>query len=266
MKRIVCDQLGRKVVVPSSPRRIISLVPSLSEYLVNVGAAERLVGVTRYCNRPPDILKSRVSVGGTKKFDFEAIRALKPDLIIANKEENYQSGIDALASEFPVWVSDINTLDEALSALSEIADLAGCSAAAEALLARIRDSFARFPQPQGERTKVCYLIWRKPWMTVGSDNFISDMLNRAGLENVFAAHPDRYPAVSIEDIEAAEPDVILLSSEPFPFAESHADEVRALLPRSEVMLVDAEPFSWYGSRLLHSVSAFASLRCRLGGV
>ena len=134
------------------------------------------------------------------------------------------------------------------------------------MLVRIRESFARLPDACGEGPRVCYLIWRKPWMTVGSENFISDMLKRAGLRNVFQRHPDRYPAVSIDEIEAAEPDVVLLSSEPYPFAESHAEEIRTLLPRSEVLIVDAEPFSWYGSRLLHSVGAFASLRRRLSGL
>ncbi|MDO6462288.1 helical backbone metal receptor [Granulosicoccaceae sp. 1_MG-2023] len=266
MKRIVTDQLGRKVVVPAHPQRIVSLVPSLSEYLIDVGAGPRLAGVTAYCSRPADILASRVNVGGTKKFNFDAIRQLQPDLIIANKEENYQSGIEALAAEFPVWVSDINTLDQALDALTRIGDLVACGAAGERLTGRIRESFARLPAPVGECPRVCYLIWRKPWMTVGSQNFIADMLQRAGLHNVFHDHPDRYPAVTPAQIEEAGPDVILLSSEPFPFNETHVEEARQLFPRARVLVVDAEPFSWYGSRLLYSVRAFAALRCRLSGV
>ncbi|MCB1757370.1 MAG: ABC transporter substrate-binding protein, partial [Gammaproteobacteria bacterium] len=144
MKRIVCDQLGRKVVVPHEPQRVVSLVPSITEYLVDLQIGLRLAGVTRYCTRPPDVLNGRVTVGGTKKFDFEKIAGLKPDLIIANKEENYQSGIDQLAGSYPVWISDINNLQEALGAMQSIADLVNSSEKGQLICDKINTLFDGF--------------------------------------------------------------------------------------------------------------------------
>lgn len=259
MKRIVCDQLGRKVVAPLEPQRIVSLVPSITEYLMDLKLDSRLIGVTRFCTRPADVLHGRATIGGTKKFDFEKIAGLKPDLVIANKEENYQSGIGELATNYPVWVSDINNLQEALTAMQSIADLVNASEKGQAICEKIGKLFDGFSSST-PRLKVCYFIWRNPWMVCGSHNFIDDMLRRAGFENIFADHTDRYPAVTIQEITARQPDLLFLSSEPFPFGEKHLDEMSQLLPRSTAHIVDAEPFSWYGSRLMYSVAYFARLR------
>ncbi len=260
MKRIVTDQLDRKVVVPLEPRRVISLVPSLTEYLLNLKLESRLIGVTRYCTRPRDVLVGRDSIGGTKKFDFEKIAALKPDLIIANKEENYQSGIEQLAENYPVWVSDINDLNDALSAMQSIADLVNETARGQKICTIISRAFEAMPSiPKNRRPRVCYFIWRNPWMVCGSNNFIDDMLTRAGFVNVFADHPDRYPAITVNKIADLEPDFLFLSSEPFPFDETHVEELKHLLPLSESCIVDAEPFSWYGSRLLYSAQYLSGL-------
>jgi len=260
MKRIVTDQLGRKVVVPLEPQRVISLVPSLTEYLHDLDLGERLAGVTRYCSRPRDVVKGRVSVGGTKKFDFQRIASLKPDLVIANKEENYQSGIEQLAEQYPVWVSDICDLDSALTALQSIAELVNRADTGRDMIHQIRHSFDQ-PLDAGltEPPRVAYFIWRNPWMVCGSNNFIDDMLRRAGFHNVFTEHADRYPAITMNKIAEMEPDFLLLSSEPFPFSEKHIEELRHLLPLCNACIVDAEPFSWYGSRLLHAADYFAKL-------
>lgn len=262
MKKIVRDQLGTKVVVPAVPERIVSLVPSITEYLVDIGLGSRLIGITKYCNRPESVVNGRAYVGGTKKFDFDKLSTLKPDLIIANKEENYQSGIETLGGLYPVWVSDINTLEEALCAMREIAEICNQSVEGKKLCDAIEIAFALKPVVV-EKPRVCYLIWRKPWMVCGSNNFIDAMLDHAGYENVFADHDDRYPAVTIDEIAEAEPDFVFLSSEPFPFEDQHLDELTSLLPRSTALIVDAEPFSWYGSRLKYSVSYFEELKGKL---
>ncbi len=263
MKRIVRDQLGRKVVIPFEPQRIISLVPSITEYVVDLNIEPRLVGITRYCTKPANVANGRTVVGGTKKFDFEKIASLKPDLIIANKEENYQSGVEELAKRYPVWVSDINNLDEALSALQSIAELTDTGSLGREICQKIHQQFVGHSE-MGDKPRVCYMIWRKPWMVCGSNNFIDDMLARAGFKNVFSTSGDRYPAVTVDEIAAEKPQYLFLSSEPYPFHESHIEELKNLLPQSCACLVDAEPFSWYGSRLLNCVSYFSSLRKRLG--
>ena len=265
MKRIVSDQLNRKVVVPLEPRRIVSLVPSLTEYLIDLQIGERLRGITRYCSRTPDIRKDRTVVGGTKKFDFEKIDALKPDLLFANKEENYPSGVQLLSKQYPVWISDINNLEQALSAMQTIAEMVNSADRGKLICQKIQTALWRNADlQQAPAPSVCYLIWKKPWMVCGSDNFIDDMLRRAGFENLFSSHIDRYPAVTVEQLSELQPDYVFLSSEPFPFKDSHVNEISALLPAAQVLLVDAEPFSWYGSRLLHSADYFSSLRNRLG--
>ncbi len=262
MKKIVRDQIGSKVVVPALPTRIVSLVPSITEYLVDIGLGSRLIGITKYCNRPESVQNGRSYVGGTKKFDFDKIGTLKPDLIIANKEENYQSGIETLRESYPVWVSDINTLSDALTAMRDMAEICGQPLEGKKLCDAIEIAFALKPV-EVVKPRVCYLIWRNPWMACGCNNFIDAMLEHAGYENVFKGHTDRYPAVTIDKIAELEPDYIFLSSEPFPFGDQHVDELKHLLPRSSAVIVDAEPFSWYGSRLKYSVSYFDELKKRL---
>ena len=251
------DQMQRQVEVPEKPRRIVSLVPSQTELLYSLGLEEEVVGLTKFCIHPPKWRKEKQVIGGTKKFHLDKIRELQPDLIIGNKEENYQEGIEALEKEFPVWMSDIFTLEDALQMMRQLGSMTGRGAKAEALARQVEEGFKKLhPLPQLD---VLYFIWQKPYMAVGGNTFIDEMLQRCGFRNMLADRP-RYPELSEEDIRQLNPRLILLSSEPFPFKEKHMARFEALCPEARVLIVDGEMFSWYGSRLLQAVPYFEQLQ------
>lgn len=235
-------------------KRIISLVPSQTELLYDLGLDEEVVGITKFCVHPPHWLKEKSIVGGTKKFHFDSIDRLQPDLIIGNKEENYREGIELLQKKYPVWMSDIVTLDDALSMISSVSEIAGKQNLGSALVGQIGKLFKEI---KPINTSVLYLIWRKPWMGVGKDTFINSMLDVLGLDNTLRS--ERYPELSEEEIEELNPEIILLSSEPFPFREGHREELKRLVPKAKIVLVDGEMFSWYGSRLLMASDYFKNL-------
>ena len=254
----VVDQMGRRVVVPYPPQRIVSLVPSQTELLFDLGLADKIIGVTKFCIHPAQARQKAVVVGGTKNFNFEKIAELKPDLIIGNKEENYQEGIEQLARTYPVWLSDIATLEEALRMMRGVGFITGRKEAAELLAAETAAAFAALSAPPTPPA-VAYFIWRRPYMVAAGGTFIDDMLSRAGFANVFAGR-GRYPEIRAAELAAAAPARILLSSEPYPFGEKHVAEFQAICPAARVDVVDGELFSWYGSRLRHSAAYFATLR------
>lgn len=244
------DQMGRTVVVPERVPRIVSLVPSQTELLYDLGLDAAVVGRTSFCIHPREKVDGARVVGGTKRFRFDVIDELAPDLIIGNKEENYVEGIERLAASYPVWMSDIETLDEALDMIRAVGHLVHRQQRADTLVTEIDERF-RALAPARHRRRVAYLIWRRPYMAVGAHTFIHDLLGRCGFDNVFAT-PERarYPEVSLDEIRAVSADLVLLSSEPFPFDERHCEELANLLPDADIRLVDGEMFSWYGSRLL----------------
>lgn len=254
----VVDQLGRRVGLPLPPQRIVSLVPSQTELLFDLGLGRRVVGVTKFCIHPAAARRTATVIGGTKNFDFDKIAALKPDLILGNKEENYQAGIERLAAAYPVWLSDIATLDEALAMMRQVGFITGRQDEAEQLAAETAASFAALVAPPPP-VSAAYFIWRGPYMAAAGGTFIDDMLRRAGFANVFAGR-GRYPEIMAEELAAAAPARILLSSEPYPFGAKHVAEFRAICPAARIDIVDGELFSWYGSRLRHSAAYFQTLR------
>ena len=245
------DQMQRAVSLLAPARRIVSLVPSQTELLCAIGAKDRLVGLTKFCTEPKGQLKDVAKVGGTKQFDFAAIEALQPDLIIGNKEENYPEGIERLAESYPVWMSDILTLEDALDMIVSLGMLSDCLVPAESLVTEIREGFDQLALASLKPKKVAYLIWQKPYMVAGGDTFINTLLKLGALDNVFAEQ-SRYPEVSMDAIASSEAELVLLSSEPFPFREKHLAAFSRALPNKAVKLVDAMPFSWYGSQLLRT--------------
>lgn len=259
MTHTVTDQMHRTIPVPHHPQRIISLVPSQTELLHDLGLGDRVVGITKFCIHPDAWFRSKARVGGTKQVDLDKVRALKPDLIIGNKEENSQEDIEALEQEFPVWMSDVRNLTHALHMIVAIGGLTGTYDQADDLANRILAVFLPL-QLLPRSGSAAYFIWRDPLMVAGGDTFISDMMHRAGFTNAFAHRKERYAEISPAELAAADPDVILLSSEPYPFAEKHLIEFNMICPGTPVKLVDGELFSWYGSRLLRSPAYFNGLR------
>jgi ABC-type Fe3+-hydroxamate transport system substrate-binding protein len=246
----VLDMLGREINIPENPKRIVSLVPSQTELLFDLGLDEKIVGVTWFCVHPKDRVKSKAKIGGTKNIKIDKIRELQPDLIIANKEENEREHIEELAAEFPVWVSDISTVEDAVRMIRELGTITGMPAAADKYAQTVRQEFMTLEKAPARRT--LYLIWREPYMSIGNDTFIHHILSRIGLENV-CGEQTRYPELDADQIKELNPELILLSSEPYPFTEKHIAELEAILPEARVKLVDGEMFSWYGSRLVKAV-------------
>lgn len=251
------DQTGHTVTLPDKPGRIISLVPSQTELLADLGLDKEVVGITKFCIHPEHWFRSKTRVGGTKQVNIDIVHQLQPDLIIANKEENVKEQIEALAEKYPVWISDINNLDDALVMIRETGLMTGKQIAAQKITEQIAEGFAALTTP-GYKLRTCYLIWKDPYMTVGSDTFIHSMLEAAGFENVFSERK-RYPVIKIEDLKQSGCELLLLSSEPFPFKQQHIDELQQQLPKTKIMLVDGEMFSWYGSRLLRAPVYFHHL-------
>ena len=254
------DQMGEACLLPSKPKRIVSLVPSQTELLFDLGLDEEVIGITKFCTHPIDNVKGVAKIGGTKKFDFEKIAQLKPDLIIGNKEENYLEGIDQLKQDYPVWMSDIVTLDDSLEMIEQIGVMVGFENIAIKMAENIKRSTNDLVHNQNTRLNktVAYFIWQKPYMVAGSDTFIDEMLKLCGLNNIFADQ-DRYPETTLEDLQKQKPEVVMLSTEPYPFKETHVKELQAQLPDSKVIIVDAMYFSWYGSRLMGTGDYLRSL-------
>jgi ABC-type Fe3+-hydroxamate transport system substrate-binding protein len=258
---VFIDQAGRSVEINKRPQRIVSLVPSQTELLADLGLETEVIGITKFCIHPDNWFRNKKRVGGTKQVKRDIIHQLQPDLIIANKEENVKEQIEGLAKQYPVWISDINNLADAVLMIREIGSITGKEIAAEHIVTQINDKFSSLTTP-GYRPKTCYLIWKDPYMTVGSDTFIHSMLQTAGFDNMFSDQK-RYPEISINDLKNDTCEVLLLSSEPFPFKQKHIDELQQQLPHTQIILVDGEMFSWYGSRLLKAPSYFAELRNQL---
>ena len=269
---VYTDQLGRTVDLPTTPRSIVSLVPSITELLYTLQLDEQVTGITKFCIHPETWFRQKTRVGGTKNIKTSVIQQLQPDLIIANKEENVQAQIEELAQQYPVWISDVNNLADALEMIEQIGTITSTLPAAARLISQINTAFTKLQTLPGQvipartgtdgqtgttyQPKTGYLIWRNPYMTIGSDTFIHDMLARCGFQNIFE-HSTRYPVIDTWQLSHC--DLLLLSSEPFPFQQKHIDELQPHLPNTKIMLVDGEMFSWYGSRLLHAPAYFATL-------
>ena len=252
------DQMHRTVQVPDRPQRIISIVPSQTELLHDLGLGQRVVGITKFCVHPEEWFRNKPRVGGTKKVDLDKVRALKPDLIIGNKEENERKEIQALEQEFPVWMSDVRDFNGALDMIGAVGEITGTKDRADEITGGIAQAFGAL-EPMAEPRTVAYFIWRRPYMVAGHGTFVNDMLLRLGLVNVFDERDARYPEISAQDLAEAGPEVILLSSEPYPFQQEHIEEFKEICPDARVVLVDGEYFSWYGSRLLKTPAYFAGL-------
>lgn len=264
MKKIFVDQLGNSVAIDFPPKRIISLVPSQTELLFDLGLDVEIIGVTKFCIHPQEKAQAKTKIGGTKKLDLNKIRSLKPDLIIGNKEENEKADIVALQQEFPVWMSDIVNLEDAKDMIQRIGELTNRSPEATYLTHLINAGFRDLQQLALEKMisqKVLYMIWKKPFMAAGRDTFIDDVLRSVGLQNVLEA--SRYPMLAADDISGLKPELVLLSSEPYPFKEKNVEEFRHLLPGCRVLIVDGEMFSWYGSRLVKAIGYLFDLQKQL---
>ncbi|MEO6489505.1 MAG: helical backbone metal receptor [Ferruginibacter sp.] len=245
------------------PKKIISLVPSQTELLHYLGLEAETIAITKFCVHPSTWFQNKMRIGGTKALDIDKIKSLEPDLIIANKEENVKDQIESLSELCPIWVTDVNNLEDANKMIQDIGTLTGKFAEALQLVSNIKKKFKDHLRDLNFNLPAAYLIWKDPYMTIGGDTFISSMMDHAGFENVYKAQ-ERYPTIQIKDIKRSSAQVLLLSSEPYPFQQKHLEELHELLPAIKIILVDGEIFSWYGSRLLMAPDYFEKLRNEFG--
>jgi len=252
------DQINRTIRLSHTPKRIISLVPSQTELLVDLGLRNSLVGITKFCVHPNNLREEIQVVGGTKKVSYDKIKNLSPDIIICNKEENTFEMVEELQKIAPVWVSDILTIDDSFEMTQLLGKVFNVSEKASGLVSDIiseKNDFELFMKDKTSK-KVAYLIWKNPYMGVGDLTFIDDVLKLNKFENIFKYKTSRYPEITFEELKEA--DLILLSSEPYPFKREDVIEIKKALQK-EVLLVDGEYFSWYGSRLKDAFTYFKTL-------
>jgi ABC-type Fe3+-hydroxamate transport system substrate-binding protein len=260
------ESFARPPLPPGGPRRIVSLVPSLTEALFALDLGERVVGVTDWCVHPATAVARLPKLGGTKTPDLSALRALAPDLVLANREENRKRDVAALrAAGIRVWLTYPRTVREGAELLAELAGLGApperVADVVEPALAAVAAAEAR---PPGPRPRVFCAIWRAPWMSVGRDTYIHDMIELSGGANVFAERAGRrYPIVAEADLVAAAPEVVLLPDEPYRFEPRDAAELRALdLPAARtgrIHLIDGTLVSWYGPRIRRALETLQAL-------
>jgi ABC-type Fe3+-hydroxamate transport system substrate-binding protein len=251
------DQTGGSISLAVQPKRIISLVPSQTECLADLGLHEEVVGITKFCIHPQDWFRTKIRVGGTKQVNIKLVHELKPDLIIANKEENVKEQVEELSQYYPVWVSDVNNLSDALDMIVSLGTITGVENKARDIAIKIKAGFSRL-KIINNKPKTAYLIWKGPYMTAGGDTFIHSMLEACGFENIYKSRL-RYPEISIAELQTANCEILLLSSEPYPFSQKHIHELKQYLPDTKILLVNGEMFSWYGSRLLYAPQYFEEL-------
>jgi len=261
------DQLNRSVELTSVPKRIISLVPSQTELLVDLGLEDSIIGVTKFCVHPIHLRKAKTIVGGTKQVHYDKIKALQPDIILCNKEENSKEMVEELEKIAPVHVSDIYTIDDTLVLMEQYGELFSVQNKAREINNKLTDLVTDFKLfiAKRETNKVAYFIWRKPWMVTGNNTIIDHLLSLNKFKNVFA-NLSRYPEVDINTlVEKNKPDFVFLSSEPYPFKEMHIEELKGIIPKTKILLVDGEYFSWYGTRLLRAFNYYKALHRSLDG-
>lgn len=244
--------------MPELPyKRIISLVPSLTELLFDLSLEDQLIGRTRFCIHPEEKVDNVEIIGGTKNPRLEKIVEMNPDFILANKEENRKEDIEVLKAYANVMVTDISTIEDALLEISSIGLVLGVREEARQIIQQATQLLSE--KPSETPISTAYLIWKDPWMTIGADTYIHDVLKTYGLQNVFIDQ-ERYPKITLDKLSAKRPELILLSSEPYPFKEKHLEEIQKACPYSRVKLVNGEWFSWYGSRMLSSFEALNEWR------
>ncbi|MFV0565233.1 MAG: ABC transporter substrate-binding protein [Flavobacteriaceae bacterium] len=260
------DQTNRKIYLKTPPKRIVSLVPSQTELLCYLGLEASLVGVTKFCVHPKHIAKEAVVVGGTKQIHLDKIKALQPDIILCNKEENTKEIVESCETICTTHVSDIFTIDDSLQLIKQYGKIFNVEASATKLIAGISAENENFKTFIAEKPilKVAYFIWKDPYMVAGNENFINHMLQLNGFKNS-CGNKSRYPKISLDEIEE-DVEIIMLSSEPYPFGPKHKKTFETHFPNAKILLVDGEMFSWYGPRLLQAFEYFKTLRLALPNI
>ncbi len=260
---VFIDDLEREIVFDKTPQRIISLVPSVTELLFDLGLDDNIAGCTDFCVHPKEKVRKIYKIGGTKDFSLNKIRELKPDLIISVKEENNRELVLEIANEFPTVIFEVVDIESALELIKSIGIIVNKKDKSARLIKDIKHELLQLKTDNNKVMTACYLIWENPMITVNSDTFISEMMSIVGFKNIFSDNLKNYPEITKKELLDAKPEYILLSSEPFFFSKKHQKEYQIKYPNFIVILVNGEMFSWYGSRMLKAFKYFKSLEKNL---
>ncbi len=247
------DATGKILTLKNTPQKIVSLVPSQTHLLWKLGLEREVAGITRFCKYPEHWKKSKRIVGGTKDVKIDRILALNPDLILANKEENTKETVEKLAAKFPVYVAEVVSWNDNLAFIADVGKMTGKTEKALEIISGLKN-LKLLLKKHKKSQKVLYFIWRNPFMLAGNNTFIHTMLHLLGFQNEAVKLEGRYPVLTEENMALLSPELILLSSEPYPFKEKHRDEIQKLFPRAEIKFVDGEPFTWFGAYPLEAGS------------
>lgn len=261
------DEVSRTVSFAQTPRRIVCLVPSITETLFALGVGERVVGVTEYCTHPPDAVARVTKVGGTKDPQIETIVRLAPDIVIVNDEENRQEDFTALTERgLAVYVTAPRTVAGGIAMIERLGPVLGCQTASDAMVGRLRSLYEQVLRASaaGPRLRVFCPIWRKPWMTFNADTYADDMLWSCGAENVVRAKADRYFSTTLEEIAVYEPEAVVLPSEPYPFTNKHFVHLKELADTpagrgGHFYCIDGMALCWYGPRIADGLTELSRL-------
>lgn len=250
--------------------RIVSLVPSITLLLIDLGLEDSIVGRTKFCTLPIENVRNIPTIGGTKNIDIDKIKALEADFIIANKEENVKEQIEALKIYCKVILFDVRNLDENYKMIAKIAKLTNTNEKAQDIIKQTQANFEKLQTHiaplKALQLNAVYMIWKKPYMTVGKDTFIHAMLEHLGVKNMFS-HQTRYPIIQQFNTSYFEKcNLVFLSSEPYPFEEKHIREFQTMLPNTKIILVDGTYFSWYGSKMIDAPKYYQQLAEKISAV
>jgi len=240
----ITDQTGQVIEITQPPKKVVSLVPSITYTLHRLGLEDEVTGITRFCKFPENWKKTKTIIGGTKDVKIERIANLQPDLILANKEENAKEAVEELQKIAPVYISDVSGLSTNARFINDLGEIFDKNDVARQINKNIDSNLKALKAYKP--LKSIYFIWREPWMSVGGDTFISQMMQYAGFDNLLK-HQKRYPVVKIEELKKMNPEMILLCSEPFPFKEKHQEEMQKYFPDTPIKIVEGEAFTWFGA-------------------
>ncbi len=255
----ITDQLGQPISITGVPKKIVSLVPSITYLLYVLGLEKAIAGITRFCKHPPHFKKQKIIIGGTNDVKYDKIAGLNPDIILGNKEDNIKEVIWELQKIAPVYVSDVSNLEENEKLITDYGIIFNREKAAQQLIDEIRTAQKTCNYADKPLKRAVYFVWKQPWMTVGGDTFINYMMQLAGFENVFE-NKKRYPKIDLKDLQEINPEVILLPSEPYRFKEKEQSFLQELFPGACILLVEGEAFTWFGAYPLQAFPYFNALQ------
>ena len=251
----VKDCLGKEMSIPKNITKIVSLVPSISELIYDLNIEKKLIGVTKFCIHPKYFQIEKTVVGGVQEFDIEKIKELKPDVVFASKDENFEEEILELQKFVPVYVTDVKSVDEAKQMIVNFGELLSCRNDASKIIMKIDmqlNDLAKVTDDLLYRSGA-YFVWNEPWVAAGKDTFVNSMLKLVKINNVFEDLKERYPMVTGANIHLGNPDIVMLPSEPYKFEDQQAFEISSHTHDAATYFVDGEAFAWYGSRLIKSL-------------